>query len=231
MKQRKEKVNFEHSPVDLGYEDLEAITKPSGRKYQTPSKKFYPSITTVLSILSEDGIKAWRKRIGEEEANKISFRAAQRGTAVHEIIEKYLDNDPLYKDGYMPNIIDNFRSVKNVLDERIGKIYGQELPLYSDHLRLAGRVDCVAEFDGKISIIDFKTSRKPKKRQYIENYFCQESAYAIMWEERTGMPITQLVTIIAVDDAAPQVFVEHRDNWTKMLIDTIEMYEDRQKSA
>lgn len=228
MKQEKERVMFEHTPIDLGYNDLIAETKASGRKYQTPNKQYYPSITTVLSILSEAGIKAWRKRIGEAEADKISYRAATRGTAVHEIIEKYLNNDPNFAEGYMPNIYDNFRNVKSILDEKIGRIYGQELPLYSDHLRVAGRVDCVAEFDGKNSIIDFKTSKKRKQRKYVENYFCQESAYAIMWEERTGMPITQLVTIIAVDDDEPQVFVEHRDNWTDMLLNTIKKYEQKQ---
>ena len=127
----------------------------------------------------------------------------------------------------MPNIIANFLSVKEVLDERIGKIYGQELPLYSDHLRVAGRVDCVAQFDGKDSIIDFKTSRKPKLRKYITNYFQQESAYAVMWEERTRMPITQLVTIVAVDDSKPQVFIEHRDNWVPELLQTIKLFENQ----
>ena len=119
--------------------------------------------------------------------------------------------------------------VKDILSERIGKVYGQELPLYSDHLRVAGRVDCVAEFDGVLSIIDFKTSRKTKRKSWCESYFCQEAAYAIMWEERTGMPITQLVTIIAVDDLnqqgpGSQVFIEKRDNWVPKLRETIDVY-------
>ena len=226
---------FEHINTDLGYEDLKAQTDENGRKYLHPlGKRSYPSITTVLSVLSEDGIKAWRKRVGDEEADKISYRASQRGTAVHELVEKYLDNDPNYMVGYFPNIIDNFQSIRGVLDGRIGKIYGQELALYSDHLRLAGRVDCVAEFDGKISIIDFKTSRKAKQRKYIGNYFAQEAGYAIMWEERTGMPITQLVTIVAVDDmfgAGPgnQVYIEKRDDHVKTLKQAIAIYEERNK--
>jgi len=216
---------FEHVNVDLGYNDLESVTEESGRRYATPTGTKYPSITTVLSILSKDSIAKWRKRIGEERADQITFRASQRGTNVHELIEKYINNDSKYLSGYMPNIVANFLSVKDILDERIGKVYGQELPLYSDHLRLAGRVDCVAEFDGKISIIDFKTSRKLKRREYIENYFCQEAGYAVMWEERTGMPITQLVTIIAVDDEDPQVFIESRDKWIGKLVETVELYE------
>jgi genome maintenance exonuclease 1 len=218
---------FIHEQIDLGYQDLEAKTTSSGRKYQTPTGKQYPSVTTVLSILSEEAIQKWRARVGAEEANKISHRAATRGTAVHEIIEKYLDNDPQFKEGYMPNIISDFMDVKQILDERVGTIYAQECPLYSDYLKIAGRVDCVAEFDGKPSIIDFKTSRKTKKKSWIENYFIQESAYAIMWEERTGMPITQLVTIISVDNEDSQVFIEHRDNWDTKLLETIDEYKKR----
>lgn len=218
---------FTHEQIDLGYEDLEAKTTSSGRKYQTPTGKQYPSVTTVLSILSEEAIQKWRARVGEEEANKISHRASTRGTAVHEIIEKYLDNDPQFKEGYMPNIVSDFMDVKQILDERVGAIYAQECPLYSDYLQIAGRVDCVAEFDGKPSIIDFKTSRKTKKKSWIENYFIQESAYAIMWEERTGMPITQLVTIISVDNEDSQVFIEHRDNWDAKLLETIDEYKKR----
>lgn len=215
---------FEHVGIDLGYDDLQSVTTDSGRRYATPNGTKYPSITTVLSILSRDAIQKWRERVGDEQADKISFRASQRGTAVHELIEKYIDNDPNYRDGYMPNVIENFLVVKDVLDTRIGKVYAQEVPLYSDHFGVAGRVDCVAEFDGKLSIIDFKTAKKPKKSEYITNYFMQEAFYAVAWEERTGVPITQLVTIITVDDGQPQVFIEHRDNWTNKLMDAIQQY-------
>lgn len=214
---------FEHIGVTFEYGDLEAETSETGRLYVTPEGN-YPSITTVLSVLSEASIKKWRKRVGEEEANKISYRASTRGTAVHEIIEKYINNEENFKDGYTPDIISSFLDLKPILDTRIGRVYAQEAPLYSTHLGVAGRVDCVAEFDGKLSIIDFKTSRKPKKEEWVTNYFMQETAYAIMWEERTKQPITQLVTIITVDNNEPQVFIEHRDNWAKPLLETIEQY-------
>jgi len=214
---------FEHIGVTFEYGDLEAETSESGRLYVTPEGN-YPSITTVLSVLSEASIKKWRARVGEEEANKISYRASTRGTAVHEIIEKYINNEENFKDGYTPDIISSFLDLKPILDTRIGRVYAQEAPLYSTHLGVAGRVDCVAEFDGKLSIIDFKTSRKPKKEEWVTNYFMQETAYAIMWEERTKQPITQLVTIITVDNNEPQVFIEHRDNWAKPLLETIEQY-------
>ena len=214
---------FKHRKIDLGYNDLKSVTKKSGRKYSTP-KGDYPSITTILGQLSKAAIMAWRDRIGHEEANKISRQAAGRGTAVHTICEKYVNNDPDYAKDVMPNILYDFNRIKNILDDRIGLVYGQELPLYSDHLKVAGRVDCVAEFDGKLSIIDYKTSRKTKKKEWIDGYFMQECFYAIAWEERTGMPITQLVTIISVDDAPAQIFIEHRDNWDKKLVKIIKEY-------
>jgi len=223
---------FEHNENILPYKDLETTEIDGQRRYITPEGNAYPSVTTVLSILSEESIAKWRARVGEDEANKISTRASRRGTAVHELVEKYLDNCPDYRNGYMPSTIGSFLTIKGVLDERVGKIYAQECPLYSNHLRLAGRVDCIAEFDGKVSVIDFKTSRKAKRRNYIKNYFAQEAAYSIMWEERTGMPIEQLVTIIAVDDMygggpGHQVYVEKRDDHTKLLIETIDEYSRR----
>ena len=218
---------FTHEKIDLGYSDLIAETTSSGRKYAAPDGNRYPSVTTVLSILSEESIQKWRHRVGAEEANKISHRASTRGTAVHDVIEKYLANDENAFEGRMPHIINNFNSVKSVLDSRIGKIYMQEAALYSEHLGLAGRVDCIAEFDGVISIIDWKTSGKLKSKKWIENYFIQESAYAIMFEERTGIPIVNLVTVIVVDNEEPQVFVEHRDNWTDKLLETISEYTRR----
>ncbi len=220
---------FEHENVELT--EMNAVTTDSGRKYKTPEGVNLPSITTVLSILSRESIAKWRARVGAAEANRISHRASTRGTSVHEIIEKYVNNDPNFKDGYTPDIIASFLDVKPILDERLTKVYAQEAPLYSNHLGVAGRVDCVGIFDGKPSIIDYKTSMKPKRKDWIKNYFMQEAAYAIMWEERTGQPITQLVTVISVDGNDPQVFVEHRDNWVRPLRETIEKYNEEQSST
>jgi len=218
--------NFKHEPIDLGYTDMVANTTDTGRKYSAPNGVKYPSITTVLSILSEDAIREWRARVGEEEANRVSHRASTRGTAVHEVLERYVDNEEdYYKDANLV-VKSNFMEVKEILDKNLTKVYAQEAPLYSEHLGVAGRVDCVGVWNGKNSIIDYKTSAKPKKKSYCENYFIQETAYAIMWEERTGMPITQLVTLIAGDQGA-QVFIEHRDNWSKKLLETIAEYKRR----
>ena len=215
---------FKHEPVKLT--EMSTVTTDEGRKYVTPDEIELPSITTVLSILSRDSIAKWRKRVGEEEANRISKQASSRGTSVHTICEKYLDNDPDYLKGVMPNNIETFQSMRAIMDDAIGTVYAQEAPLYSTHLGVAGRVDCVAEFNGQTSIIDFKTSRKFKKREWCQSYFMQECAYAIIWEERTGVPITQLVTLIAVDERTPILYIEHRDDWVRPLRDVIEQYKE-----
>ena len=215
---------FEHVFTELT--EMNAVTTEKGRQYRTPEGIDLPSITTVLSILSRESIAKWRSRVGHEEANRISHRASSRGTRVHEIVEKYINNEENFKDGYTPDIISSFSDLKPILDSRIGRVYAQEAPLYSNHLGVAGRVDCIAEFDGRLSVIDFKTSMKPKRKDWITNYFMQESAYAIMWEERTNRPITQLVTIISVDNHEPQIFVEHRDTWVRPLRETIAKYNE-----
>lgn len=219
-------MEFIHETIDLGYDDLVADTQPTGRTYVAPDGSRFPSITTVLSIINEDAIAAWRKRVGEEEANRVGSRAANRGTQVHSIIERYLKNEDTTE--YLPHIRQSLENLRPIFDERIGKIFNLEAPLYSRHLGLAGRVDCVAEFDGVPSIIDFKTSRWPKTKEKIPNYFAQGSGYAVMFEERTGMPITNVVIIMDVDNHEPLVFKEHRDNYIQLLIDTKKEYDRRQ---
>jgi len=216
-------MNFIHEEIDLGYSDLNSETKAKGRHYVDPEGNQYPSITTVLSILSREAIQKWRERVGEEEANRISRVASSRGTKIHNIIEKYIANDPEYLQGEMPHNIQTFKDIQPIVDQNLSKVYSIEAPLYSKHLGVAGRVDCVGVWNGKDSIIDWKTSRKEKKKEWISNYFMQAAAYAIMWEERTGMPIKQLVVAIA-GDTGPQVFIEDRDNWTAELINTISEY-------
>ena len=216
---------FEHVELDIGYDDLVADTRPTGRTYVTPDGSRYPSITTVLSILSEEAIAKWRARVGDEEANKIGQRASGRGTLVHSIIERYLLNEDTTE--FLPHIRQSLENVRPILDERLGKIFGLEVPLYSSHLGLAGRVDCVAEFDGVPSIVDFKTSKRVKKKEHISNYFAQMAGYAVMWEERTGIPIVNTVVIMDVDDNEPLIFKEHRDNHIQLLLDTKKEYDRR----
>ena len=197
---------FNHVKHDVVLPTLTRKTTDTGRKYFTPEGNAYPSITTVLGVLNKEGIIAWRKRVGEEEANKISRQASVRGTAVHKLAEDYLNNDPDWKEGAMPTNLFSFEDIKKIMDKRLNNIWMQEVFLYSDRLKTAGQVDCIAEFDGQLSIIDFKTSRKPKKEEWITSYFIQASFYAAAFYERTGIPIKQGVILITVDHNEPQVF-------------------------
>lgn len=217
---------FKHDPVALPHEDLITEQGNGKRLYVTPKGK-YPSITTVLGSLPKPGLDAWRKRVGEEEANRVMRRAATRGTAVHELFERYVNNEEGVVNEYPLHIQATFLDAKPTLDKHLTKVYQQEAPLYSNHLGIAGRVDLVGEWDGKPCILDYKTSKSFKKKSFCENYFMQEAGYAVMWEELTGQPITQLVTLIAGDEGV-QVFVEHRDNWIGGLIDAKKHFDSLQ---
>ena len=219
-------MNFRHEQIELT--ELTAETLPSGRTYTTPEGNKYPSITTCLSILSRDSIAAWRARVGEEEANRVSAKAAGRGTRVHQMCEDYINNK-LDISKYTPADKETFLSIQSILDENIGLVRGQEVPLYSDYLGVAGRVDCVADWNGRLAVIDFKTSKKPKKKEWISSYFMQAAAYCVMWEERTGIPIDKTVIVVAVDGDEPQVFEEKRDNFIEPCIETIVRYKNEKR--
>lgn len=209
---------FEHVKLH-DFVDLHADTTPNGRYYKTPEGNSYPSVTTVLNAVSDHTwLDEWKARVGEEEARRISGQAARRGTAFHELAEKYLLNDPNYTRGHMPANIASFNQIKPFLDQHVTEIAGLEIALYSDFLRIAGRTDCVAKWDGTLSIIDFKTSRRKKERNDIINYFQQESIYAYMFYERTGIPVTQLVTVMTVDDSEPLIFIEKTRDHIKDFI-------------
>ena len=201
-------------------------TTESGRKYFTPEGNAYPSITTVLGILNKDAIQEWRNRVGEKEANRVSAFASKRGTAVHKLAEDYLNNEPDYKKGHMPTSVVSFNGIKSILDERLNNIWMQETFLYSDKLKCAGQVDCIAEFDGELSIIDFKTSRKEKKEEWITNYFIQASFYAAAFYERTGIAIKQGVIIITVDGSEPQVFKVNTHDYLQHFVAVREKYRE-----
>ena len=216
--------NFLHENI-LGDIELNTINENGKRLYVTPDGEKYPSVTTVLSDYKKDAIIQWRKRGGEQQANKISTQASRRGTKVHKLCEDYLNNESTFKD-YTPDNVEMFKSIQPTLNE-IEIVYAQERTLYSHHLKTAGRVDCVGKFRGKPHIIDFKTSNKPKKWEWIDNYFMQGSAYSVMWEEMTGVPIPYIAIIIAVADDSPQVFVENRDTWINKFIELRQGYDSK----
>jgi len=221
---------FKHVALDLGYDELTAETKKSGRKYITPFGDEYPSITTVLGYRDRGKWAKWRKDIGEENANKITRRATGRGTSVHNIAERYINNEEtIFKtqNDKMPHIQFSWNVLKEAIDSYIGKVYMQECTLYSDKLKVAGRVDCVADYDNEIAIVDFKTSGRIKTEDEIENYFMQECAYAIMFEEHTGIRIDNLVTIMVADEnPKPAIFIQKRKAWEQRLKDEIKYYYD-----
>ena len=194
------------------------------RHYVTPEGELYPSITTILGEFSKASIQAWRERVGETEANKISGKASRRGTSVHSVCEAYIKNEDGYLDGQTPNIVELFKTIEPFL-ERIDNVHGVELALYSDHFGVAGRTDLVAEFDGVLSVIDYKTSNKLKKKNWCESYFAQGAFYGIAYEERTKIPVSQVVIIIAVDEEHPQLFVEKRDDWIDKIWEAKKLYE------
>jgi len=210
---------FEHELLNLPELSAE-IVEGIGRVYTTPDGNKYPSITTVLSAASDNSwLDEWKARVGEEQVRKVSTQASRRGTAVHELAEEYLKNNQRYTKGHMPANIATFNQIRPILDENVTTIYGLEVPLYSDKLRVAGRVDCLALWKNELAIIDFKTSKRAKRREDISGYFTQTAAYAFMTYERTGMLPKQIVIMMMVDDGEPLVFVEKTRDWIESFIE------------
>jgi genome maintenance exonuclease 1 len=198
---------FKHRD-DIVLKDLKTKNINGKRHYITPGGN-YPSVTSVTSLLSAEGIKAWRARVGEKKAQQIITESSTRGTSVHKLCENYVNNIEVPDDSG-----DVFKQIRGELDKHLGTIYAVEAPLYSDKLKVAGRVDLIAEWKGKLSIIDFKTANKPKKEEWIEGYFMQESAYAYMFAERMDWKEEfypkDIVTIIGVDGKDTAQLVEKK---------------------
>lgn len=182
------------------------------------------SVTSILSEkLNKDSLLEWRKRVGEEEANKISTQAARRGTAIHNIAERYVLNEEVYyAPNEMPINVETFKPIKTILDKHVDNILGVELPLCSKALGCAGRTDLVAEYDGVTSIIDFKTSKKLKKAEWIESYFLQSTIYSMMFERIYSISVPQIAIVITVDDEpVPQTFVMERAQFVNRAIEVL----------
>ena len=177
-----------------------------GARYYTVNGRPMVSITSVTSHWNKHIFVDWRKRIGEAEANRITKRATSRGTATHSLIENHLLNKEVEFDKPSPKML--FLQSKETL-KNINNIYALEESLYSEELGVAGTVDCIAEYNGELSIIDFKTAEKPKPRDWIENYFVQAAAYACMFFERTGIPVKKLVIIMTCENGEVTVYEEY----------------------
>ena len=215
---------FNHVPVEIG--KLVQVNVKGGRYYETPSGAKYPSVTSVTRLHNLESIQAWKDRVGEEEAGKISRRALARGNKIHSLAEKYLLNEGDMSDDFSKA---DFGQMLPYLD-KINNIHCLETQLYSDHLQTAGTVDCIGEYDGKLTVIDFKTSAKLKKREWVKDYFMQCSAYAVMYEERTGTPIERLLLIINVEDEGIQLIDGKRDDYIEDFLDLRETFRKMKES-
>lgn len=211
----------------LEFDELSTTNKNGRRFYQTPEGKAYPSVTTVLGYMSDskEAIEKWKQRVGEKKAQQILTQASRRGTGVHTLCEKYLLNEDIQTSEIMPNQLLLFQQLSPILDKHITKVHALEACLYSDRLQVAGRVDGIVEFDGVLSIIDFKTSLKPKKEEWIVNYFKQASLYACMLYEMKGLKAQQVVVPIAVENTAePQLFIKQTDKYIGPVVETVKAY-------
>ena len=210
--------------------ELTSRTLETGRFYKIDDQ-WMPSITTVVGNQSKHGILAWQKRVGFAEAEKVRRAAAWRGTQYHNLVEKYLKNEleEIEKSEGLPTYL--FRSARETLD-RIDNIHAIEAPLFSRTLRIAGRVDCIAEFDNELAIIDFKTTKNLKKVEHLEKFFVQEAAYAYMYYELTGIEVDKLVTLSVAEDGSMQV-EERYDKipYIDTLIDWIRDYHNEKAIA
>jgi|SRR5665213_2115807 len=196
------------------------------RYYLTPDGQKLPSVTTVLGAFEKAGITKWKNRVGEKEAGVITRRAATRGTSFHTLAEEYIQNKDIDYKALQPDMAVYFKRFTKLLDH-INNIHYIEVPLYSYKLGVAGRTDCIGEYDGILSIIDHKSSMKIKKKEWITHYFEQETAYALMYFHMTGIPIEQIVILIHEDEGSePRAFIEKTKDYILSLKSKIQRYKE-----
>ena len=206
--------------------DIPTETVDGSRRYVV-NDKLLPSVTTVTSYQNRKSIAEWRERVGVDVANQISQFASNNGTKFHKIVEDYVNNlDVDYDTEKYEVALKLFNQFKALLDD-VNNIHYQECALYSEQLGIAGRVDCIAEYNGKLSVIDFKSSSKPKYENQIQNYFVQETGYAMMYEEMTGQKVEQIVTLISCHSGETQVFIKNPDDYVDTLKQYIQEYNNK----
>lgn len=213
---------FDHKPlpkIEIPRKEIDGK-----RYYVTPNGDQYRSVTTILSQLTQEAIQKWRNRVGEQEATKISTSASRRGTKLHTMMEDYVGNVEDFALNKMPITTSLFLDIQPFVDSNLEEVYGIEYPLYSDRLRAAGTSDLICKYAGKTTILDYKTSSKQKKEEWIENYFIQSTAYSLMVKERYDMDVEQIVIMIAVEGDTPQVFVKDPSDYVKKTIDIFDTY-------
>jgi len=218
---------FNH--VDVKLSPLERETIDGVRFYQVPDEEELlklVSITSVTSFYNRAKFAAWRKKIGEEKANEITAKATSRGTDMHTLTEHYLKNEELPEVQPLSDFL--FKIAKPELN-KIDNIHALEGALYSKELGVAGTVDCIGEYEGELAVIDFKTSKAPKPRKWIDGYFVQAMAYAAMYFELTGTIAKKLVIIMACEDGTCKVYTErNKKKYMKLLVHYIRNFLDFQ---
>ena len=222
---------FNHVPVNLP--KLETQTIDYKRFYITPEGEAYPSITTVLSIRKKEGLMEWRRKVGDKVANYVAGKAASRGTKVHHMCEDYLNNQHLnypdefekHKKDFLPWCL--FNQLKEQVLYNINNIYVLEGGLYSDKYKVAGRVDCISEYNKIPSVIDFKTSTRERTDDWNENFYIQGAAYAEMFYERTGIEIKQIVILVVTEDGTVQEFIQEKEPHLNYLSEAITVWENQ----
>ena len=202
----------------LGDFEFEANTIDGVRYYTLPSGKKAPSITSITSFYNRQIFKNWREKVGEEQANKITKVATDRGTKFHDLVEKYLSNEDISSlKNVLPTTKARWIAARDALNN-IDNIHALEKPLYSEYFGIAGRVDCIAEYEGELAVIDFKTSKKIKPEKWLENYFVQETAYACMYFEMTGISVKKIVTLMVADNGDVKVYEKrNKGEYIKLL--------------
>jgi len=208
----------------LGELELEKKEANGIRLYNLPSGDWVPSITSVTSFYNRQIFVKWRERVGLEEANRITKKATARGTDFHQVCQDYLENKELNWDDYQPMTKFMFHHAKPYLD-KINNIHAIERTLYSEYFGLAGRVDCIAEYDGELAVIDFKTSEKIKPEKWIENYFVQEMFYAAAYYELTNIVPVKLITIMVTPGGEVEIFDKrNKGDYIKLLVKYIKEF-------
>ena len=218
---------FEHVKLDTPIEDLTTSQVDGMRFYKTPNDLLLPSITTVLGAKEKPWLEDWRKMLGAKKAKSETERCAERGTAVHLMCERYLNNvdiEDVLKDQERTNI-KMFNQMKLAIFKRVNNIHAQEVALYSETIGTAGRTDLIAEYDGVLSVVDFKTSNGNKDEKMIQDYFLQSTAYAIMYYQMYGIPIEDIVIVMGVEKGMmPLVFKEKIDNFVAPLLQRVDEF-------
>jgi len=225
---------FTQRPIskDL-FKPIQRVDGPMGRKYQTPDGHFYDSVTSFISKTNpkkDDGILAWKKRIGFAEAAKISKYSLDFGTKMHAMMEaRVVNSDEWLLDDSDEVLIQTTKNLEQTIEPHLDNILMSECQLYSDKMRLAGTTDLLATWDGVLSIIDFKNSREPKKLEWINDYFLQGTVYARMVEEacdktKLSIKVPQVVIVIGCHTGETQVFKVNSEKYMDELNTRLELF-------